>query len=360
MGVKHVFQLQVWGNTRLGQGGFYAYSEDEKSHADWISYNFHYHTALDKLVKGMSLYINSRYLDGFKMDQVGMSKRFPSNFSLDINIKGFTRPSSYRVNYLNNPDDWRTVWLSPIRYNASLNITASYLYSNIRAAGSVVVHLRTATLMSYPSYHYLEFTHINRLSIWRLDLRNRIYGRVGWGGYTPLESSLYLAGANPEDMMENKYTRSAAFFPQSWTTYTNDGNHFHYGGGINMRGYAGYSNTKGRSSAGESGWAINGELDCSRIVKVRKAKLNETIGVHPYLFADMGAIVSQNSTTKASELGQVIADAGVGVALSLKKFGPLQDIKPLTIRFDFPFYLSDPNSSNNWAMRWKLGINRAF
>lgn len=33
------------------------------------------------------------------------------------------------------------------------------------------------------------------------------------------------------------------------------------------------------------------------------------------------------------------ADAGIGAALTIKKFGVLQTANPLTIRFDVPFFL---------------------
>ena len=49
---------------------------------------------------------------------------------------------------------------------------------------------------------------------------------------------LYASGANPEDIMHNKYTRSAGFIPHDWFSYSlTNTNHFHYGGGLNLRGY---------------------------------------------------------------------------------------------------------------------------
>jgi len=55
-------------------------------------------------------------------------------------------------------------------------------------------------------------------------------------------------------------------------------------------------------------------------------------------------------------------DAGIGVALTIKKFWVLEEIKPLTIRFDMPLLLSHiPNPETDFfQFRWVLGVNRAF
>jgi hypothetical protein len=61
-------------------------------------------------------------------------------------------------------------------------------------------------------------------------------------------------------------------------------------------------------------------------------------------------------------MSNLIVDAGVGFALSIQKFGPLYGIKPLTIRFDMPFFINRlPFAEKDYLqMRWMIGINRAF
>jgi hypothetical protein len=56
------------------------------------------------------------------------------------------------------------------------------------------------------------------------------------------------------------------------------------------------------------------------------------------------------------------ADAGIGAALTIKKWGPLVDIKPLTIRFDMPLVLSAlPAGEGEYtAFRYVVGIGRSF
>ena len=56
------------------------------------------------------------------------------------------------------------------------------------------------------------------------------------------------------------------------------------------------------------------------------------------------------------------ADAGLGLALTIKRWGALQNTQPFTIRCDFPLYLSDVPfaEKNNFMFRWMIGVSRAF
>ena len=54
------------------------------------------------------------------------------------------------------------------------------------------------------------------------------------------DSPLFAAGANPEELMDNKFTRSTGFVNRSWMEYGSALNHFQMGGGLNLRGFAGY------------------------------------------------------------------------------------------------------------------------
>jgi hypothetical protein len=61
-------------------------------------------------------------------------------------------------------------------------------------------------------------------------------------------------------------------------------------------------------------------------------------------------------------MGSLHADAGLGATLTIKKFGVLQTVDPLTIRFDMPFLLNKlPATDKNYIQyRFVIGINRAF
>lgn len=135
-----------------------------------------------------------------------------------------------------------------------------------------------------------------------------------------------------------------------------------------MRGYAGYllpeKDKYGNivpAYKGSSGFSVNAEIDFNRIVPVKNQKLKDIFALNTYLFADAGAIGYTNSGG-SQQLSQIRADAGVGVALTIKKWWRLQGIKPLTLRFDVPFFITHAPFVNqkHVAFRWVVGISRTF
>ncbi|MFN8276117.1 MAG: M1 family aminopeptidase [Chitinophagales bacterium] len=364
---KNAFSLKIWIPTRLGQGGFYPIATADQLRVSWFQYAFTFQTPLDRVMRRTTFYFQSRWLDGFELYKPGITKSFGNGLVLDIHLKAFTRNRNWYRNYLIHQDEWSTYWKSAQPFNSSLNLTLSYAYNKHGDAGQLVAKWRSATLFNSFNYHYLEVTHTNTLSFWRLDLRTRVYGRIGTGTSLPSESALFLAGGNPEDMMENKYMRAAGFTPSSWGGYGADINHLHFGGGLNLRGYAGYLAPEidryGKivyAHKGNSGAAINAELDFNRIIRVKNARLREYFSVNSYLFFD-GGILAYTNSKQQQEFSHFRLDAGAGVAVTIKKFF-LQDIKPLTLRFDVPFFVSNTpyESPNPVKFRWVVGINRAF
>ncbi len=370
MNVKHVFSLTVWMNSHLAQGGpRYYLSKEAKKKAGYFSYRFDYSNAIDKVMKRTTFYFHSRWLDGCEMYKIGLTKQFPKNFSADINVKAFTRNKEEWRNYLLYPGEWDAVWTSKKKFNISLNLSATYAYSDDKFNGYITARLRSGALTSSFNYNYLELTNILKASVWKLDFRTRVYGRYGTGDNVPSESALFFAGGNPEEMMDSKCYRAVGFVPQTFANkYDVDINHLHFGGGLNMRGYAGYLlaekdkyNNVMPAYKGNSGFAVNAEVDFNRIVKVKSQKLKDIFNLNTYLFADMGAIAYTNSNSE-QQLSQVRVDVGAGLALTIKKWGPLQGIKPLTFRFDIPFFISHAPyvSQKHVAFRWVVGISRAF
>jgi len=61
-------------------------------------------------------------------------------------------------------------------------------------------------------------------------------------------------------------------------------------------------------------------------------------------------------------LAELRADAGIGTALTIKKWGPLNMEKPLTLRFDMPLLLTrTPDVSPDYLQfRWLVGVERSF
>jgi hypothetical protein len=89
--------------------------------------------------------------------------------------------------------------------------------------------------------------------------------------------------------------------------------------------------------------------------------LNNSVKLQPYLFGEAGTI-NTNSPGTANVMSDILADAGVGATLSILRWWKLYNVKPLTIRFDVPFFLNRlPYAETDYVQfRWMLGINKAF
>jgi aminopeptidase N len=190
------------------------------------------------------------------------------------------------------------------------------------------------------------------------------------------ESQLFLAGANPEEMAENKFTRSAGIIPQNMFTYGANVNNFQQGGGLNIRGYAGYlapvtaNGNQYFLYKGNSGAAVNVELDYDKFINIPPKGMLKYFHLDSYLFGDAGILQSNNpmitETVFPASYSKVTTpltvSAGAGFALTVKRWGSSDDIKPLTLRFDMPLFLNNtPFVDNQYVKyRWIVGINRAF
>lgn len=371
MGGKHKLHLTVWWNTNLGKAtDKYNIPDAVKTKNGPVNYNLFYETSLNKWIHNSSVFYGSYYLDGLEGYTLGFKKRISDKVSFTVSAKSMIRPSAKDLNYVigYDPADAvdSTLWQAG-KHNNSINIEFDQSYNYQKGNGTVQYYLRSSALLSGYSYHYLQITAINHTALWRFDLHTRAIGRYGTGDDVAGESALYLAGANFEDMFDNPLTRAKGFVPPTWGGFSdNQTNHFQQGGGLNLRGYAGYTVVEEkdgktyRAFKGNSGAAINAELDFNRIVKIQPKRVRDYLKFNTYLFADGGVIVYKTDSGQA--FSQPRMDAGVGIAMTIKKFGVFQTLKPFTIRFDVPFYISNApaNESSNVKFRWVIGINRSF
>jgi aminopeptidase N len=147
------------------------------------------------------------------------------------------------------------------------------------------------------------------------------------------------------------------------------------GGGLNLRGFAGYYTPDNRNGSiltsykGRSGASINLEVDVDKYFSIRPKFTKNWLHVDVYGFADAGVMeLSYYSGTDiynlspASKMSDVRMDAGIGTAFTIKKWGAFDKARPLTIRFDMPFFINRaPYSHPEYtAFRYVVGINRTF
>jgi hypothetical protein len=347
MDYKHVFDLNVWFNSALLQQEPYVRNFDGSP----FNFRLNYRNGIENVIKGGEIFGTAMYLDGLQKIDLGVRKY--------INRKNTELYTFFRSMYRRELD-WH-LWANN-RYNNTLNAGIKHQYRYFKGQGKIHANMRSSAIASDYAYAQVSLEALNTYDVKKIQLRSRIFAQYGTGDNVPLESMLYFSGANPEEMMDNKYTRAPGFFPHDWTSFGVGINHFHYGGGLNVRGYAGYlapeviDGDTYFAYAGNSGASANLELSFGKYV-LRKSK---TFDLDPYLFGDVGVMAIERGNDLSLTVPR--ASSGVGLAATIKRFGPLSDIKPLTIRADFPLLLSRPPyvDGDFVQFRWLIGISKAF
>tara|TARA_Y100001978_G_C23700921_1_gene440856 strand:- start:5084 stop:5980 length:897 start_codon:yes stop_codon:yes gene_type:complete len=297
------------------------------------------------------------------MNQVGLEKSdYKKKNRFYTAFKSMYRPSESDLNYL-----LYSGWESN-KFNNTATFGWNHSYDYKKGNGNLNLEVVSSTIGSDFNYAKVALTSINKRRIGKLQLNTRFFAQYGSGDNWASESKLYLASANPEDLMNHKLTRAQGFVPNDWTGYGVSTNQFHMGGGLNLRGYAGYlapeldaEGNYTETYAGTSGASISTELEFHKILPVIKRQRK----LKAYFFADAGLINTTQVTYQnwKDSFTSVRSDAGIGFALTLDRWGALETVRPFTLRIDFPMLLNKyPNvdESHIQANRFVLGIGRAF
>jgi aminopeptidase N len=369
---KYSYSASAWFNTGLGQ---YRKDGEKENGYQHVAFNFLYERNTNRFWHYSKINTQLYYNAGIWKAEWGFDKTFRRQ---DIKNPRFSKvfiKSKYLINdlsfreYLLYPEQW-----GPSRpgipddnfINAVIDLGYYRRYAYTSGNGDFTITLRTPSLGSDYNYGYLNLNSINRINFKKFEIKSRVFGQVGIGDF-PFESSLCLAGANPEAYIDHRITYASAFVPLSWTGYGTNPNHFHYGGGLNLRGYSGYlapeiTDLDGFSFIsfsyfGKSGASYNLEIDFDKFIKLPPKGLTKNLHLDIYLFSDAGIIGYE--AANRSNFGKVRMDAGLGSTLQLK-FSPY-DIKPVVIRFDMPLFLNTPPATEDYfQFRYVVGINRAF
>jgi len=367
----------VWFNTRLGSKLIYRPFEGESwwHNASPIDYTVRYETPLKIISKKINWGLESRFMDGYAKHSIYTNYLFTKKDNIKIELTSLYRNSDITNAYLFYPSEWSSYssGSNDTRKNSYLQIQLNHPYAKKLGNGLMKFTIRTPFTYDY-SYFQGEVLH--KKSWKKLDISARGFVRLGMGKDIPNESALFLQGGNPEEMMENKFTRSQGIIPLEMGGYsTTEFSNLHAGGGLNLRGYTGYfaidenANGKYLNYKGRSGAAVNIEIEFDRLVKFRPKILRDYLHLDTYLFGDAGAIsrgtLNVNNIPQLNPVNQwskIRMDAGIGAALTIKKFGALEKVNPFTIRFDMPFFISSTpyDQQNQFDFRWLLGVSRAF
>ena len=362
MKYRDIFHLSFWFNTGLAQKEFDG--PVRVNEFDSFSFIFKYKDNIDRYVKDASVNLMLKRSDGMYGAEIGGNKYLKAGkYNFFGSVKTMFRETETDKIYLLYPNEWITD-----NINTTIKLGVEDNYSYRRGTGYLKLQAKTSAFTSAYDFTFLSLEAINKNRLSKFNFNTRTFLQFGFGNNIARESALFLYGANPEELVENKFVRSRGFVPDEWVlNFGIETNHFHHGGGLNLRGYAGYLAPEVTDDGavlftyrGTSGASLNAELEFDRFFRIAPRFTRKWLQINTYLFGDVGTINTSHSNDDL-KLAEVRADAGVGTALTIKSWGPLQMVKPLTIRLDMPIILNRPPAGEEFIeFRWIVGLNRTF
>lgn len=368
------FKASVWYNTTIGRWYAYLPEWNENLYSKYapVNYSVALSSPFSLHYSNLKWNFASRFIDGIWKYQLGIDWNINSKHSFSAQVRSIYAQNEFATNYLWYGREW-----SSFKDNKNNHIRLGYrlAHQGFKHIGTLNVVFHAPMFTSNYDYNYLEVTHkqVNRID--KMLLRTRIFASKGWGQNLPYESSLFLAMAAPDEMIDNKYTRTQMIAPHDWQGFnTLNTSHLHAGGGMNLRGYAGYFAYDQRDGGNllayksRSGVAINAELEFSNYIKFAPKPFKNWLKLQTYLFADAGVVELMNWQNEFEQViptqkwSDVRMDAGIGAALTITRWGKFSNASPLTIRADFPLFLNRPvfDQQKYFDFRWILGVGMSF
>ena len=357
MNHHHLFDATVWMNTGVMQDQ----TLENYSDYDPMSFRLNYNTNLDKISLNTRIIAKSEFLAGLYTNKFTVNKSGSKRHN-KITVDFLSLYRTGNGNYLLYPNQWQS---NKLNNRIDVNLEHNYKYSY--GSGKINLIFENSAIGSDYNYNKIILSAVNKNKAGKLKVNTRTYLQIVSGDNWAEESKLNLAGANNEELMDSKFTRSVGMITRDYTGFGESLNNFHSGGGLNLRGYSGYiapefdenGNIISENYNGTSGAAFNTEIDFSSYLPYNLRRKN----INAYLFADAGIIssekISRNNYKDA--FTDVRADAGIGFTYTHKNWGPLETINPLVIRLDLPLFLNRPISDEEYLqMRWIVGIGKTF
>ncbi|MFN5184089.1 MAG: M1 family aminopeptidase [Bacteroidota bacterium] len=359
---KNIFDFTIFSNTGALQSGLD--SADRFNTFDNFSILANYKTSTEKLVKKSNLYANLKIADGLHSALVGFEKKSVNEeYRFYFQLKAMYRDFEGDAYYLLHRNEWTLN-----KFNNSIQAGVEHPYTYKRGTGLINLQLRSPMVYSDYDFSSLSLTCVNKNNLGRIKVNTRFFAQLGTGNTLPSESQLYVYGANPEEMMEDRFTRAAGILPSDWGGFGTQTNHLLAGGGLNLRGFGGYllpynlgNGTVRYIYKGTSGASFNTEIEFGEIINMNWRWFRNNFKLTPYIFADAG-VINVNYSFQPLRFSNIMADAGVGCAFTIKRWWKLQTAKPFTVRFDMPLFINKlPYLEKDYVQfRWMVGINRAF
>lgn len=341
---RHLVNAKIWYNTGV------PVDEREDGTGDPLPVNFRLNYR-HRVGRMLDLNLASRYIDGLSLNELGLEKNFGNNNVFTLSGRHMMRDN---LRFVYHPELW-----TQDRHDITINTHLIHYYSYFKGSGKIDLGLRTSGLYSDFAYSRASLEVINNTTLGKFQFRTRTFAAVMTGANINAASYIMLAGANEEELMDNKFTRSTGILPGEWMGYGNQLGNFHMSGGLNIRGYSGFTAVNyndGDTFAvhyGTRGASVNAELDFTRLVFRTSNYYRWMVRPALYAFADAGILAHDRGHS------DLRADAGLGSTWVIRL---RPGVDPFEVRIDFPLFLNRiPSTDSEYvAFRYLIGIKRAF
>jgi hypothetical protein len=298
---------------------------------------------------------------GYSRHGVGLNKRWQQGFD-ERRYREVRIFNTYEKRFDKEYTAFPALWSDEDKFIAS--VSANMKDEN--GLGYYTVSITGSVQYANKNYGFGSVTAVQRIPFsdkWGLKLR----GFAGTSsGSTAPEYLFSRSTGQAIGTIFNGVTRAKGTIPQPWIKSGN----FHVAGGANLRGYTGEDVDSFIGGACtdcseeelanlqpniyNSIAALNTELDYPNPAKSlfnRIPYISDFITFRSYLFFDAGSTLGSSESSSSW-----IADAGAGFALSLNIPDYLGKPRGFVLRYDIPFWLSDPETGDPFKFRSLIGF----
>jgi len=236
--------------------------------------------------------------------------------------------------------DGRTVDFQEWEAGRVNKIIGSYQFENRQNRWSTNLNLAAEASQALwgSEFDYWKFSGQARLRFGSRmnEFACRLFGGVFNGDDAPIQELFYTDGANPRERFERFYLRSIAAFPAEVN--------YHFPGGGNLRGYV------DAPQGTEQLAALNAEASFGWLMPLVRKVLPRRWTVQVSGFYNVAHIQMPDQGD------DTLMDAGVGLKLNAQFLS-----RRVTMRFDFPIWLSQPlPGEKETEFRWLFSFQNAI
>ncbi len=305
-----------------------------------------------------SIQLISSVRTGYSQHRLQFNKRWQPGFNeLDYKelVIYFSQDKMFEGEYRPFNQLWQNKWTSLV----GINFLLSSEGERNRFEGVIDVKQNVNSESGAFSVGTIELRQKIELNN-SFGLRLRVFSGIGSDDLTP-EYRFITSMDSPYSWLNNGISRAKGTIPQPWL----QAGSFHVGGGANLRGYVNRdidALVAGNSPSFTSIIAGNIELEFPNPLGKALSKvpyIGDISELRSYTFFDIGkGGVASSATNPASD---VLADAGLGLQLSVNIPDYLGKDRGIFIRYEIPFWLSQVDmEDSNFSFRQLIGVGAIF